>query len=227
MRQVAVIGLGNFGFNLAKTLAEKGVQVLAIDKDEELVDEIKDMVSYAVVADALDKEAMVSLDLEHMDAVVVGLGQIDTSVLVTLFLKELNIKEIIVKATSEDHQKILEILGATLVVFPEKDVAIRTANRLVSPNVIDFLPLAPDYSIAEVKPLEEFEGKTLADIGLRSNYGLEVIAIKGGNEKVAGATKGFAFIPSPGYRIKRDDVLIVLGEDKKLESFRSYREPKK
>ena len=132
----------------------------------------------------------------------------------------IKIKEIIVKAISEDHKKILEILGATTVIFPEKDVAIRTANRLISPNLIDFLPLTPNYSIAEVKPLEEFVGKSLAEIGLRSNYGLEVIAVKSSDEKGANANRALAFIPEPDYQIEKDDVLIVLGEDKNLEKFK-------
>ncbi|MFX0139142.1 MAG: potassium channel family protein, partial [Candidatus Hodarchaeota archaeon] len=162
MRRFAIIGLSSFGFYLSKSLSERGFKVIAIDKDELIIEKIKPFVHKAVIADARDKDTLESLGIGDFDVVVVSLGgHIDASTLVTLYLKELNVKEIIAKAVTEDHGKILDRIGATTVIFPEKDIAHRLARSLASINVLDVIPLSPGISILEFGPPSKFLGKTI------------------------------------------------------------------
>ena len=140
MKKFAVLGLGAFGSHLARSLAEKGAEVLAIDIDEQAVDNVKDYVTHAVVADASDKKAMNSLDIGSFDSVIVSLGErVDATILVALFLKKVGVEEILVKAISEDHAEALRSVGATKVVIPEKDMAQKIADSLITPNLIHCL----------------------------------------------------------------------------------------
>ncbi|MDW7680235.1 MAG: TrkA family potassium uptake protein, partial [bacterium] len=148
MRKFAVIGMSTFGEYLCKYLNEAGLNIMAIDANESKIDKIKNFVTKAIVTDARDKETLESIGITDFDVVVVSLGdQIDASILVTLYLKELGVKEIIAKASTEDHGKILDRIGATSVIFPEKDVAFRFAKSLQNINVLDVIPLSPGVSI--------------------------------------------------------------------------------
>jgi len=218
MRQFAVIGLGNFGTALATRLAELGCPVLVIDSAEPAVEAVRDRVTQSVVADALDRRVLDAVGISDVDCAIVSLGdRIDTSILLTLYLKELGIKEIVVKAVSEDHKRALEILGATSVILPEKDTAIRTAYALANPNIVDHVPLAQGFSILEVNAPESFVGKSLAELEIRTKYNIEVVAIKGpagpqGEGRVA-------VIPSAEYRLKANDILVVIASDEAMERF--------
>jgi trk system potassium uptake protein TrkA len=144
----AVIGYGSFGSNMAKTLFAKGHEVLVIDKDRERVAAAKDFATNAVMTDSAVKENLEALGLRDMDVVVVSMGhEMEASVLTTLYLRELGAKRILTKALSEDHAKVLEAVGATEVVYPEKDMAVRTALRLSSPNILEYLPLSHGITI--------------------------------------------------------------------------------
>lgn len=150
--QYAVIGLGRFGSSLATTLHQAGNEVLAIDRNEERIEEYKDHVTYAVVADSTDEEALKSVGIRNFDAVIVAIGDdIQASILTVLILKELEVKKVVAKAINKRHGQVLYKVGADWVVFPERDMGERVATQLMSPNVLDYIELAKDYSIKEVK----------------------------------------------------------------------------
>ncbi len=206
-----VIGLGSFGFNVARTLYEMGHEVLAVDCDREKVERIREYSSNAVVADAVDEESLKAMGIEKTDAVVVGLGDsMDASTLLALHLKEMGVERIIVKAISEDHGKILELVGASEVVFPEKDMAIKLAKTLAFPNALEHLPLAPGFSIVEIAPPRTFVGKSLAELGLRNKYHVQVIAVR---ELIPDRVN---LVPRPDAVIKDSDILVILGKDEDL-----------
>ncbi|NIM59253.1 MAG: NAD(P)-binding domain-containing protein [Candidatus Aminicenantes bacterium] len=208
----AVIGLGSFGSNIAKTLCEKGNEVLAVDKDKEKIKEVKDFVSHAISMDAADKENLQALGIKDMDVVIVSLGpEMEASILTVLYLNEMKVKRIVAKALTEDHAKILEAVGATEVIYPEKDMAIKTALRLCCPNVLEYLPLISGFGIQEIAPPEKFIGKNLRQLDLRNKYGIQVIAIK---ELIPEKT---TFIPRADFVLKDSDILVIMGEEKQLE----------
>ncbi len=212
----AVIGLGSFGSNVVKTLYEEGNEVLAIDREKEKVDAVKNFSSHAVCMDATSKENLMALGIQEMDVVVVSLGpEMESSILTVLHLHELEVKRIIAKALSEDHAKILEAVGATEVIFPEKDMAIKTAHRLSNPNLLEYIPLLSGFSIQEIAPPEKFIGKSLKELDLRNRYGVHVIAIK---ELIPEKT---TLIPRADFVIKDSDILIIIGEEEKLAKLSS------
>ena len=210
MRSFCVIGLSSFGTFLARQLTLEGVDVLAIDLDEEKIERNKHLVQKAIIADATDPQALASLGLEEMDGVVVSLGEIESSVLTTLHLKELKIKRIISKALSEDHGKILGRVGASEVIFPEKDEALRIARTLSHDNILDHVPLAEGYSIQELVPPTSFLRKSLGELDLRRKYGVQVIVIK---EMVP---ENVVLVPMADYVVKDSDVLVVIGRNSDL-----------
>lgn len=207
----AVIGLGSFGSNVAKTLYEKGNEVLVIDKDKEKIEEVKDFVSHAVQMESANKENLQAFGLKEMDVVVVSLGpEMESSILTVLFLHELGAKRIVAKALTEDHAKVLEAVGATEVIYPEKDMAIKIALRLNSPNILDYFPLLSGIGIQEIAPPEKFIGKSLKELDLRNKYGIQVMAIK---EVI---TDKVIYVPRADFVIKDSDILIVMGREKQL-----------
>lgn len=207
----AVIGLGSFGAQVAKTLYEKGQEVLAVDHDSERIDELKSFVSHAVSMDAADKENLQALGIQEMDVVIVSLGpDMESSILTVLYLHEMGAERIIAKALTEDHGKILNAVGANEVIHPEKDMAIKTAFRLSNPNVLEYLPLISGFGIQEVAPPEKFIGKTLKQLDLRNKHGVQVMAIK------SLVPEKTTFIPTADFLIKDSDILIIMGEEKKL-----------
>lgn len=214
----AVIGLGSFGSNVAKTLYEKGNEVLAIDEEKEKIDEVKDFVSHAVHMNAADKENLQALGIQDMDVVIVSLGpEMESSILTVLFLHEIGARRIVAKALTEDHAKILDAVGATEVIYPEKDMAIKTALRLNSPNVLEYLPLISGFTIQEIAPPEKFLGKSLKELDLRNKYGIQVIAIK---ELIPEKT---IIIPKANFVIKDSDILVIIGEEKQLAKINSKK----
>ena len=189
-----------------------GYDVLAIDADENKVEELADVVTHAVTANALDETVLKSLGLRNFDVVVVAIGQdIQSNILVTVMLKEMGVKKVVAKAATELQGKVLQKIGADVVVFPERDMGERVARWLVSKNIIDVINLSPDYSLVELAASPEFQGVSLQDTGLRKKFDISVLAIRRGKE----------FIISPGARqiIEEGDVLIVIGSNEKLKFF--------
>lgn len=212
----AVIGLGSFGSNIAKTLSDRGNEVLAVDRDKERIDEIKDHVSQAVSMDATDKENLQALGIQDMDVAVVSMGpEMEASILTVLFLHEIGTKRIVAMALTEDHGKILEAVGATEVIYPEKDMAIKAAIRLSSPNVLEYLHLMSGMDIQEIAPPQKFIGKSLRELDLRNKYGIQVVAIR---EIIPEKT---TLIPKADFVIKDSDILVVMGEAEQLKKINS------
>lgn len=212
MGQFAVIGLGVFGHYLATHLYDKGHDVLAIDKNSSHVQEIKDKVSQAVVADATDLEAVKALELSGMDAVVICIGTaMNNSILSVLNLADIGVGRLYAKALSEPHGRILRKIGATEVLYPEKDTAITLAERLHNPNMLEYLPFIEGYSISKFELPEQLVGKQLKDLDLINRYGIQVIAVlKKGRD-------GSHVIPNAQYELTVGDVLIVLTPEGALE----------
>jgi len=215
MKRFAVIGLGNFGFHVAKTLYQEGHDVLGVDKDKEKVQRVREFVTQALMIDAINKENLKTLDLGKMDAVIVSTGEmISHSILITLYLKELGVEKILVKAVNEDHGNVLEKIGAFETIFPERDTAIKLAKSLSTPNIIDYLSLAEDYVIVEWAPTKEVIGKSLAQTKLRTKYNIQVVAVR---EVLPGRT---IFAPSADFVIKDSDIIIILGRQKDVEKLK-------
>ncbi len=220
MKQIAVVGMSSFGLHLAERLTDLGCEVLAVDRDEALVNEIKSRVASAAVADITDPHVIRDLHLSEMDAVVLSLGsQFETCMLAALRLLEANARQIVVKAIKEEHVKIFEIIGVHRVVFPERDMAWHAAATLLNANVTDYLPLSAEYSIVEIEPAPEMLAKTLKELDFRSRYGCQVIAIKSNQ----GERK--ARLAHPESVIHPDDTLVVIGRDKVLGGMKE-RTPK-
>lgn len=203
-KQFAVIGLGRFGVSVARTLYTMGYEVLAIDKDEEIIQSISDAVTHAVQADATDEVALRSIGLRNFDVAVVAIGaDIQSSILITLLCKEMGIPYVVAKAQNDLHAKVLYKIGADRVVFPERDMGMRVAHNLVSSNVLDYIELSPDYSLVEITALPSWENKSLRELNMRVRFGINVMAIKHGNQ-VNVSPKGDDVI-------KKGDVLVVIG----------------
>jgi trk system potassium uptake protein TrkA len=175
----AVIGLGRFGSNIARALAEKGFEVIVIDSDENEVRELSDIVSGSFVLDATDDKSLQDTGIADVDVAIVSVGaKIDDSILITLILKELGVKEVIVKAVNERHGKILQRIGADRVIYPEREVALRLAESFVSPKIFDYIELSSTHGIVEIAVPQEFIGKTIKELDLRNKYRVSIIAIK-------------------------------------------------
>lgn len=212
MRHFVIIGTGNFGGTLATELSQRGCEVVVIDRDRNKIQDLKDKVTQAVVADAVDKGSLEELGVKDADAVVVSMGdRVEASVLITLYLKELGAKRIVAKANSQDHGKLLRAVGANEIVLPEQDQAIRLASNLLTPNVLDLLEIGGDYSIIEFEAPTSFYSKSLSDLALRREYGVQILAVSNPlSEKPMP-------LPYGDYVVRPDDVFIIMGENKKLE----------
>ena len=215
-KEFAVIGLGRFGGSICRTLVELGVDVLAIDNSIERVNHFSSIASHAVVADSTDEPALRSLGIRNYDHVIVAIGEnIQASILTTIILKELGVKEITVKATNDYHEKVLRKIGADRIIHPERDMGIRVAHQVVSKNVVDYLDLNDNHSIVEVVVTKEMVNKSLIELNVRSKFGINVVALKReGNIIVS---------PKPTDIIVENDILIIIGADEDINKFeKSY-----
>jgi len=224
MKKVVVIGLGSFGMNVIRSLSRKHIELIAVDTNRDRVNEIKDLVTRPITMDATNRDNLESLGISDMDCAVVSCGpDLEASILVVHLLKEIGVNRIIAKALTEDHKKILSLVGATEVLFPERDVAIKLANQLISPNLMDYIPLESGFVIEELAPPDMFLGKTLAQTSLRKKFNINVIGIKQiipdrSSSVSAGINdSGLTLNPSGDFLIKESDILIVLGSTKDIE----------
>ncbi len=208
-KQFVVVGLGRFGSSVACTLAGMGYEVLAIDSREEPIQELANTVTHAVQADATDEAAMRELGIRNFDVVVVAIGDLQASILSTIVAQELGVAKIIAKAKTEIHGKVLDKVGATRVVYPERDMGVRLAHNLISGNIIEHLQLVPGYSIVEIKAKEAFVGKSLRQLDLRARYGINIVGIKRAERIIVG--------PGPDDLVLEGDVLISIGKDDMLD----------
>lgn len=209
-KMFAVLGAGRFGSHLALALAEMGHDVLVVDQDEKKVQELADKVTHAVQADATDEETLKTLGISNFDVVVVSIGvEMQASILASLLLKELGAVYLLAKARTALHGKVLEKIGVDRVVFPERDMALRIARQLTTANILDCIDLSPDYSVVEVLATPEMAGKTLRELELRTRYGVNLIAIRSGEQ--------INVSPLADDVIKKDDLLVVIGKNREVE----------
>ncbi|MCR1935359.1 potassium channel family protein [Clostridium tepidum] len=208
-KQFVVIGLGRFGTSVAKTLYTLGNDVLAIDSRDDIVQDISDSVTHSVQIDATDENSLKALGIRNFDVAVITIGSdIQASTMATLLVKEMGVKYIIAKANSEIHAKILYKIGADRVVFPERDMGVRVAHNLVSTNILDYIELSPNYSIAEIVTPKIWHGKTLNELNIRANYGINVVALKRGEE--------INVSPVAEDRIEPGDIIVAIGSEEDL-----------
>jgi trk system potassium uptake protein TrkA len=211
MKRAVVIGLGIFGYHLARTLFENGFEVVAIDKDKDVIQKIRDYSTKAIFADGTDQEIMDEIGIGEDDIAIISFGEdLAAATLITLHLRQMKVKNIIVKAPNEDHKMILEKVGATDVIIPEMDMAKKLAKSLISPNVMDYIPLSDDYMIFELAPPNSFLGKTLAELQLRNRFNLEVIAVR---DVIA---DHIHMVPPADFVIKDGEALVVIGKEKDI-----------
>lgn len=223
----AVVGLGHFGAHAARVLYEAGKTVIAIDRNEEAVQDIAECATQSVIADATDREALISLGIPDIDAAIISLGdKMDVIILAALQFIELGVPYVAVKALSEDHGKILHAIGVHEVIHPEKDMAIRLASRLARKDVIDFLPITRGYSITEVKAPPEFIGKTLRELALRNTLNVQIVAIQRNNPSIHTTLSGQSrlrdnldinIVPRAEDVIEAGDILILIGKNRDLD----------
>lgn len=226
MRQFAVIGLGNFGTSVALTLMAKGCQVIAIDNNEEKVQEISDKVTHAIKADSSEEKVLRALDIKGVDAAIVSVGQnMEASIMISLLLRELGVKMIVTKAVSALHGKVLRKIGVDRVIFPERDMGAKVAESLVSPNIYEYIELSPDYSIVELVAPKIFVGHNLKDLDVRKKYKITIIAIKRKTPELTetGETEFKEEVnvtPLPDDEIEKGDVLVMVGADKDINKLK-------
>ena len=211
-KEFAVIGLGRFGGSICRELSREGMHVLAIDLDEDKVNEYRDIASHAVIADSTDENVLRELGLRNIDHVIVAnRDNIQASMLTTLILEEMGIKKITVKAQNDYHEKILNKIGADHIVHPERDMGKRIAHNIISNNILDYIELSDDHSVVEVIAGRKLSGQTLIDLDIRAQYGCNVVAIKRGKE--------INVSPMATEEIMEGDILIVIGADKDINRF--------
>ncbi|NJR31721.1 MAG: TrkA family potassium uptake protein [Chamaesiphon sp. CSU_1_12] len=211
-RQFAVIGLGRFGRAVCETLHQSGYEVLGTDINEKRVDDIltAGLAAHAIVIDSTNPLSLKEAGIFEFDTVIVSIGNyLQESIITTLNLKEAGVTNVIAKASSEVHAKLLQKVGADRVVLPEYEAGCNLAQTLVRPGLLESLDLDPEHSIVEIKVPESFYGKTIVELQLRSDYGINVLAI--------GQSKNFDINPKPDRRLRQDDVLVVIGNKRDLD----------
>lgn len=212
MKSFLIIGLGRFGRAVACELASLGQEVLAIDNSEENVQHIADSVTQAICGDAQDESVLASLGVGNFDCCVVAIGtDIEASILITVMLKELGAKQVVCKALSALHARVLERVGADRVIQPEKEIGQRLAQHLGRANVIDYIGVSHDFSILEIKTPRSWVGKSLGQLGVRAKYDINVLAIRHGEGGAVDVT------PRPDDRISENDLLLILGTNDKVD----------
>ena len=225
MQRFAVIGLGRFGKRLATKLAEAGAEVIAVDRDRQLVEAVRDRVALAVCLDSLDADALRSQGIDRVDVAVVGMGtSFEDTALTTVILKKLGVKRVVSRATSQIRGEILENLQADEVVNPEREAADRWCNYLMAPSVIERIPVAADHTLVQLPAPVVFHGKSLAQLGVRTKYKVNVVAIrrivetKDDEGKIV-SQKEDVLVAMPDTVIQSGDILFMIGRDEDITNF--------
>jgi trk system potassium uptake protein TrkA len=209
-RQVAVLGLGRFGAAVARELTRLGHDVLALDVSEKIIQDVADEVTHAVRVDITDEDGLRDLGLDGFETAIVAISSdLEASILATVLLKRLGVRRIIAKAGNDLHGSILSQVGATRVVYPERETGIRVAHSFAAPGVRDYLDVAPGYGVAQVPVVGEFVGKSLGELNLRQTYGVTAVALRRADTVTVN--------PHPTEVLREGDVLTVLGLDEDLE----------
>jgi trk system potassium uptake protein TrkA len=219
MKQFAIIGISRFGERIIEELMDSGSEIILIDKDRDTIELYRDKVAAAYVADALNEDLLEKLVPRTIDAAIVDPGErTEVSILAVHYLKKMGIKEIIVRADSDEHEEVLKLVGATRIVRPNTEAARRIAPFLISSLVFSYLPISKELVVAEIKAPEPFVGKSLVELDLRKQYRLNVIAYRKVDQE------DYAFY-APEYRLQADDLLLVAGAEEDIARFTEERLP--
>lgn len=212
--EYGIIGLGRFGTALAKTLAEAGREVLVLDNNENKVKDIREVTQHAFVVDHLDKNVLEEAGIQNCETVIICIGEkIDVSILTTMNVISMGVPRVIAKALSFEQGAVLEKLGAE-VIYPESDMAIRLANRLIAPSALDFMELNDDITVAELKLSSKISGQTIVQANIRKRFHLNIIALER-----AGKT---TIEVNPDTALSAEDALVVIGKQENIHKFEAY-----
>jgi trk system potassium uptake protein TrkA len=213
MQRFVVVGLGHFGAWAARALYAQGHDVIAVERSAELVDQYRDQVTVAVAGDATDRDLLRQLGVEGANAAIVSTGQdLATSILATLALRDLGVKEIYVKVGSTEAARALEAFDVRETIFPEREVADRLAHRITSKSVLEYVPLGPGFSIQEVAIPDGWLGKSLRELALPATYGIQVVALQ---DVLTGSVE---VVADPDRKLRESDVAIVAGKDETIRN---------
>lgn len=209
MKSFVVIGLGRFGTAVAEELYALGHEVLAIDREEACAQRVSELVTHTIIADAKDESVLQSIGVRNFDGVIICMTDIEDSVMIALMLKDMGAKYIIAKSKSKQHSRMLELIGVDRIVFPEQDMGVRLAQTISSRRALDFIELSPDYAIVELPLPNVWQDKTLAEIGVRKQFGINVLAVRRGEKEIQVS-------PQAEFLLKHGDVLIVVGKNQNI-----------
>ena len=208
-KQYLVIGCGRFGSSVAKKMCQLGNEVMVIDKDEDSINNIAELVTHTAIVDVTEERDLKSIGLGNFDVVIVAISSdIRASIMATVMAKEMGVPKVVCKAKDELQAKVLYKIGADKVVFPERDMGIRLAYNLASENILDQINLDPEYSIMEIVTPTNWVGKTIIELNLRAKYDITVLAVK--------TTSGLKVMPSPNYKMQEKNILIIIGNTDKI-----------
>ncbi|MCM3635597.1 potassium channel family protein [Paenibacillus camelliae] len=219
-KQFLVVGLGRFGSSMTRTLVDNGHEVLAVDKDAELVQDIAPYATHAVQADCTDEVVLKQLGVSNFTHAIVAIGDdLQASILTTLMLKEMNIPIVITKARDEMHGNVLRKIGADKIIYPERDMAVRLANQLSSNSIIDYIELSDEYNIVEMLAPAAMIGLSLQKLNIRARFGCTILAIK--------TEQRMNIAPSADDKIEAGNILLVIGSQEQVLQLEKYYERKK
>ncbi|MEE0616414.1 MAG: TrkA family potassium uptake protein [Intestinibacter bartlettii] len=208
-KQYLVIGCGRFGSSVAKKMCQLGNEVMVIDKDEDSINNIAELVTHTAIVDVTEERDLKSIGLGNFDVVIVAISSdIRGSIMATVMAKEMGVPKVVCKAKDELQAKVLYKIGADKVVFPERDMGIRLAYNLASENILDQINLDPEYSIMEIVTPQNWVGKTIIELNLRAKYDITVLAVK--------TQSGLKVMPSPNYKMQEKNILIIIGNTDKI-----------
>lgn len=207
--QFFVAGLGCFGISVAVTLEKMGYDVMAMDVDEEVVQDLSDTLGYAVCADCSDEKNLAAIGAGNADIAVVSVGDLSASLMTTLLLKEMGVKKIVVKALDPIHGKMLQKIGADKIIYSEKEMGVRVAHNLISPGIVDYIEMENNITILSIHVPQKWVDKSLIDTDVRRKYNITVVAIKRGGDMFVN--------PRPDMKMKEQDMLIILGNSESVK----------
>jgi len=215
MKSFVIIGLSSFGKYLAEFLYNRNFEVIAIDKNEDNIDQVKPYLVNGIIGNAKDKKTLIDIGVKDADGVIVSLGEkVDDSLLVIFHLKEIGVKRIYVKVHTEDHARIINLIEASEIIFPEKESAYKLAQGIDNPNILDYIPLSEGYSIIDWAPAKSLVGKSLEEVDLKHKYNVQIVSIE---DRKSGRT---TLIPRADHIIKESDILFMIGKNEDLEQLK-------
>ncbi len=207
--QFFVAGLGRFGKSVAITLEKMGYDVMAMDSDEEVVQDLSDTLGYVVCGDCSDEKNLIAMGAGNADIAVVSVGDLSASLMTTLLLKEMGVKKIVVKALGEVHGKMLQKIGADKIIYSEKEMGIRVAHNLISPGIVDYIEMENNITIVSIHVPTDWVGKNLIQIDVRRKYNINVAAIKRAGEMMVN--------PRPDMKLEAKDMVVILGDNESVK----------